>query len=136
MSRTDGDFYERFFEQLCQNRGFQVIWPEAANQHAWDLLVNGKKVQVKKRCVDSSKPNNIRLVTSRSSSEVVYATATVDVFAIYWRDDWYIVPASAIAKHDGSVGNGIHMPAIYAYRRRWDVLQGARIEHDTQTVMF
>jgi hypothetical protein len=132
VSREDGDIYEDQFEQVCHALRYQVIRPQVGNQRAWDRMVNGNRVQVKKRGIDLSKPNNIRLITSRSSSECVYNIDSVDFFAIFWDHDWYIVPASRIADKLGNIKNGIYMPSVSEFKRRWDVLDGERVTFSCQ----
>lgn len=136
MSREIGDIYEQQAEEICRALGYQVIRPEAGNQRAWDRLVNGKRLQIKKRCVEDSKQNNIRLVTSVTSSKAVYRSHDVDAFAIFWGECWYVIPSDVLADENGDIGNGLHMPKFAHYARRWDLLAGGRVEHDVQTVMF
>jgi hypothetical protein len=136
VSRQDGDIYEIQAEHICRALGYQVIRPTAGNQHSWDRLVNGRRLQIKKRCVDQSKPNNIRLVTNLSSSAVVYDSAEVDAFAIFWRDEWFVFPAAAIADAEGKIHNGVYMPELFSYSGRWDVLAGSRVPHEVQAVLF
>lgn len=136
MSREDGDIYEQQAEEICLALGYQVIRPSVGNQHSWDRIINGKKVQIKKRGVDASKPNNIRLVTSRTSSEVVYKSSDVDFFAIFWSQRWFVIPSDVLADNQGDIPNGLHMPSIANYQRRWDLLAGGRVVHEVQSVMF
>lgn len=136
MSRDDGNFYEQVAEHICKGLGYQVLTPSVGNQSSWDRIVNGHKLQIKKRCVDESKPNNIRLVTSRSSSEPVYKTADVDAFAIYWRDEWFVFPSEVIADESGVIRNGLYMPSVFKFQGRWDVLAGVHVAVDVQGVLF
>ena len=136
MSREDGDIYEQQVEEICRALGYQVIAPPAGNNKDWDRIVNGLRVQIKKRSVDTTKPNCIRLVTNLSSAAVVYAANAVDAFVIWWGGRWYVIPSAAMADSNGDIRNGVYMPAYDAYVRRWDALAGARVEHDVQTVMF
>jgi len=136
MSRDVGDIYEQHVEHICVALGYQVIKPTCGNQRSWDMVVNGKRVQVKKRCVDETKPNNIRLVTSLSSSEQVYDAADVDAFAIYWKDVWFVFPSEAIADADGVIRNGIYMPLVEPFKNRWEVLRGERVRVQTQSTLF
>ncbi len=136
MSRDEGSFYEQVAEHVCKALGYQVLHPQVGNQRSWDRKVNGARLQVKKRCVDESKPNNIRLVTNLSSSQQVYHTADVDAFAIFWRDEWYVFPSSAIADSDGSIKNGLYMPSVFQFKNRWNVLDGDRVCVDVQQVLF
>lgn len=136
MSRDIGEVYEQHVQHICKALGYQVIKPSCGNQRSWDMIVNGNRLQVKKRCVDLSKPNNIRLVTSVSSSEPVYAASDVDAFAIHWRDEWFVFPATAIADENGVIRNGIHMPAVAAFKGQWCVLDGVRVQVDVQPTLF
>jgi len=136
MSREDGDIYEQQVEEICRALGYQVIAPPAGNNKDWDRIVNGFRVQIKKRGVDATKPNCIRLVTSLSSSEAAYHSNDVDAFAIFWRQCWYVIPADSLADTAGHIGNGLHMPKYAHYARRWDLLAGGKVEHDVQKVMF
>lgn len=135
-SKEVGDIYEQHVEHICKALGYQVLPPTAVNQQAWDMRVNGLRLQVKKRCVDASKPNNIRLVTSKSSSEPVYHIDDVDAFAIFWSDAWFVFASRAIADELGVIRNGLYMPSVSQYRGRWDVLTGSRVDVDVQGVLF
>lgn len=136
MSRDEGNFYEQIAEHVCKGLGYQVLKPTVGNQSSWDRIVNGNRLQIKKRCVDDSKPNNIRLVTNLSSSQPVYHTDDVDAFAIFWRDDWFVFPSAAIAEADGVIRNGLHMPSVFQFKNRWDVLAGERVSVDVQGLLF
>lgn len=136
VSRDEGNFYERIAEHICKGLGYQVTRPAVGNQASWDRIVNGHRLQIKKRCVDDSKPNNIRLVTSLSSSRVVYGTADVDAFAIFWSDEWFVFPSQAIAEPDGVIRNGLYMPLVFQFKNRWSVLDGERVAIDVQGVLF
>lgn len=132
LSRTDGDVCETQAMIACERLGYQVIPAAAGNQRAWDLLVNGLRLQVKKRSVDATKPNNIRLVTSRSSSIVAYTTAEVDAFAIRWCDDWFVFLSVAIADASGAIKNGLWMPRVFHFRNNWAALGGSTIRCHVQ----
>lgn len=136
MSRELGDIYEQHVEHICKALGYQVFLPSVGNQRSWDMRVNGLRLQVKKRCIDASKPNNIRLVTSKSSSEVVYHVDDVDVFAIYWSDKWFVLASNVIADQSGAIRNGVHMPSISQFAGRWDVLSGSHVIVESQGVLF
>lgn len=136
MSREDGSIYEMQFEHICRALGYSVSRPAVGNQRAWDRIVNGLKVQIKKRSVDATKPNNIRLVTNLSSSRVVYETSEVDVFAVFWASEWYVIPSSSIASSCGQIGNGVHMPSVMHFRGRWDVFAGSTVKHEMQATLF
>jgi hypothetical protein len=136
MSKELGDIYEQLVEHICKALGYQVLPPSVGNQHSWDMRVNGLRLQVKKRCIDASKPNNIRLVTSKSSSEIVYHVDDVDAFAIYWSDKWFVLASNVIADQSGAIRNGVHMPSISKFAGRWDVLSGAHVIVESQGVLF
>ena len=136
LSRDVGDRFEQHVEHICKALGYQVLLPSVCNQHSWDMIVNGARLQVKKRGIDTSKPNNIRLVTSRSSSEVVYHVADVDAFAIYWSDRWFVFASEVIADQAGAIRNGVYMPSIAQFGGRWDVLSGAHVIVESQGVLF
>ncbi len=136
MSREDGSFYEQVAEHICKGLGYQVLTPDVGNQRSWDRIVNGNRLQIKKRSVDDSKPNNIRLVTSLSSSENVYSINDVDAFAIFWRDEWFVFLSFVIADDAGVIRNGLYMPSVFQFKRRWDVLAGERVSVDVQGVLF
>ena len=136
MSRDEGNLYEQIAEHICKGLWYQVLKPSVGNQSSWDRIVNGNRLQIKKRCIDESKPNNIRLVTSLSSSEPVYSAADVDAFAIFWRDDWFVFPSASIADADGVIKNGLYMPSVFCFRNQWAVLAGERVSVDVQGVLF
>lgn len=132
LSRREGDKYEAEAIRICESRGFHVVQASAGNQKSWDLLVNGMRLQVKGRSIDMTKPNNIRLVTNRTSSIVVYTARDVDAFAIKWDGDWYTFLATAIAMPDGQIRNGLYMPKVFHFRNMWSVLCGHTVFRDVQ----
>jgi hypothetical protein len=136
VSRELGDIYEQHAEHICKALGYQVLLPTVGNQHAWDMRVNGLRLQVKKRCIDASKPNNIRLVTSKSSSEIVYHVGDVDAFAIYWSDKWFVFASDVIADQVGGIRNGLHMPSLFRFAGKWEVLSGSHVTVESQGVLF
>ncbi len=136
MSKELGDIYEQLVEHICKALGYQVLPPVARNQQSWDMRVNGLRLQVKKRCIDTSKPNNIRLVTSKSSSEVVYHVDDVDAFAIYWSDKWFVFSSGVIADQVGAIRNGLHMPSLSRFAGKWEVLSGSHVTVESQGVLF
>lgn len=136
MSRELGDIYEQHVRHICKAIGYQVLMPAAGNQQSWDMRVNGLRLQVKKRCIDESKPNNIRLVTSKSSSAFVYSVDDVDAFAIHWSDKWFVFGSHVVADECGLIRNGLHMPSLSAFAGRWDVLAGSHVIVELQGVLF
>ncbi len=133
MSCAIGAEFERKASEICELLGYQVIEPAKQNHAHWDRLINGHRTQIKKRWIDPFSPNRVRLITGMSSSVIVCTTQDVDAFAIFWGDDWYVFPADRVADRNGVIRNNIHMPALAAFRDRWDVLDGSRIDYDRQT---
>lgn len=135
MSLADGKRHELLAMIECERRGYSCAKASAGNQKHWDLIVNGLRLQVKKRSIDMTKPNNIRLVTSRTSSAVVYSLADVDAFALMWRCEWYVFLASYVADLNGLIRNGIYMPNVMHFRNKWGVLVG-QIASQPQMQLF
>ncbi len=132
MSVKDGAEYVSHAAEICDSLGYSVFVPERETCGPWDLLVNEKRVQVKKRSVCTSKPNNIRLRTSNGPATDAYTLSEVDVFAIHWRSFWYVIPSEFLARQDGTVRNGIYMPDVAEWVNRWEVLDGSRVVYAMQ----
>ena len=132
MSCAIGSEFERRASCICEALGYQVIEPAKQNHAHWDRLINGHRTQIKKRRIDPFSPNRVRLITNMSSSVVVCTTQDVDAFAIYWGTDWYVFPADRVADGGGVIRNNIHMPRLAAFKDRWDVLAGGKIDYDRQ----
>lgn len=126
MSVSDGRQFVCYAADICEQLGYSVWVPTKETCGPWDMIVNNHKVQVKKRGVCTSKPNNVRLKTALGPAVDVYATKDVDAFCIHWKDRWYVVPSHAVARVDGVIRNGIYMPSLAEWVDRWDVLDGRR----------
>jgi hypothetical protein len=133
VSCAIGAEYEQMASEICEMLGYQVIKPAKQNHAHWDRMINGHRTQIKKRWIDPFSKNRVRLVTGRSSSVIVCTTADVDAFAIYWGAGWYVFPADRVCDREGVIRNGIHMPALEAFKDRWDVLAGAKVDYDRQS---
>ena len=136
VSIAEGDKFQAEAAAICESLGYQVIPPIKKNNRGWDLLVNGKKVQVKKRSIDTTNPHRVRLVTNLSASVEICTVTEVDAFAIHWRGNWYVFPSSAIADYRGVVKNRVLMRTVGHYRDCWSVLKGDRMDHDSQGFLF
>lgn len=109
--------------EICESLGMNVFVPPRETNRPWDMVVNANKVQVKKRGICTSKPNNIRLVTALGSNKSVYSLTDFYAVAIHWSNRWYVVPSQVLARPDGSLRNGIYMPSIAEWVNRWSILE-------------
>lgn len=136
MSIAEGDKYQDEAMAICRSLGYQVIQPIHKNNAAWDFIVNGKKVQIKKRTVDATNPHRVRLVTSLSASVEICTTKEVDAFAIYWREGWYVFPSDVVADYRGVIKNRVLMNRVGHFKNCWSVLKGDSIDYDRQGLLF
>lgn len=130
---ADGKRYVEYAVEICTSLGYQVIAPAGENHMPWDITVNGFRVQVKKRGIDTSKANNIRLKTAIGSGKIAYHSNDVDAFAVFWSSRWFVIPSSFLRLPCGGIGNGIYMPRVMAFADRWSVLEGTAVDYDRQT---
>lgn len=124
MSVSEGREYVGHAAAICESLGINVFVPARETCRPWDMIANGKKVQVKKRGVCTSKPNNVRLVTAYGAAKAVYSTKDFDVLALHWKGSWYVAPVHVFAKPCGSLRNGIYMPSIAEWINKWGILSG------------
>lgn len=136
MSIEEGDKYQKIAADICRSLGYQVIEPTNKNNSRWDYVVNGKKLQVKKRTVDSFTPNRVRLVTNLSASVEICTTKQVDAFAIYWMEGWYVFPSHVVADYRGVIKNKVLMNRVGHFKNCWSVLNGDWIDYDRQGFLF
>jgi hypothetical protein len=122
MSVSEGHRFVMYAAEICESLGMHVFVPPRENNKPWDMLANGNKVQVKKRGVCTSKPNNVRLVTANGSNASVYSVNDFVAVAIHWRNNWYVIPSRILSRPDGSLRNGIYMPHVAEWVNRWSIL--------------
>jgi hypothetical protein len=124
-AEDNGKRAEEMAAEICLSLGYSVIPSESQNS-TWDLIVNGLRVQVKKRTMGPWRGSNIEMKTSARSTGVAYKAGDVDVFAIVLGGSWYVVPSSAISRDDGSVPNIIKLQSIYPFLNAWHLMDGGR----------
>jgi hypothetical protein len=118
--------------EICALLSYSVFVPERETCGPWDMKVNGMRVQVKARDSVADGHNRVKLKTYMGSGRTAYMADDVDAFVIRQFGRWYVIPTNAIARRDGSVANGIHMPSVGEWLDRWDVLDGVRVAYSQQ----
>jgi hypothetical protein len=130
-AEISGQRCEEMACEICLGLGFHVV-PAHARSAAWDVSVNGIRVQVKKRTTRKSRPNRVELKTSKRGAGAAYTTKEVDAFAILCDGSWFVFPASAVAADDGSIPNDFDIRRVSAFRDAWNVLRGGGFATERQ----
>ena len=127
QAEVEGKQCEEMAEEICLSLGYSVSRSHS-RVSSFDLLVNGLRVQVKKRTTERDRRprRHIELKTSARGSDFAYAPGDVDVFVFLLNGVWCVVPASAICRDDGSIGNRVSFQIIYPFRDAWHLLNGGK----------
>jgi|688.fasta_scaffold702026_2 hypothetical protein len=124
-AEINGKRAEEMAAEICLSLGYSVTHSASQNS-TWDLIVNGLRVQVKKRTIGHWTRSSIEMKTSARGTGIAYKAGEVDVFAIVISGSWYVVPSGAISRDDGSVPNDIRIVSIYPFIDAWHLLNGAK----------
>jgi hypothetical protein len=126
-----GKMCEEMATHICESLGYDVR-PAPSRTSAFDLVVNGVRLQVKKRTTRSSRPNRIEMKTSRRGGVYAYTTSEVDAFAVLCDGQWFVFPSQCVADELGRVPNDIDVRRVSKFENAWHVLCGGSIEVDRQ----
>jgi hypothetical protein len=100
------------FRSAC---GQDSVVDVSAKQLPYDLLVCEKKVQCKKRNTRRTGQCCI------SKSRQIYTTENVDLFAICYGQEAYVIPSVALTRKDGSLCNEFLVRDYWKYRNAWNL---------------
>lgn len=117
----DGRNCEKMAEDVCTYLGYAVTRPQSRTA-PWDLLVNGLRVQVKKRSTVNRRGNTIQLRSS--ANKIAYFPGQIDVFVFLFDGEWFVLPANAISNACGYIRNNISPRELNQFRNAWSVLSG------------
>lgn len=115
---------ERMVVEICESLSYYVWKPPRGNPN-WDLLVNGRRVEVKKRHTRPSRPSlSFELSTAKRQTNVACTTKDVDVFVVLIDGSWFVFPSAVVALPNGDIPNRIRVRDFAHYRDAWSVLAG------------
>jgi hypothetical protein len=122
---SHGRSFEQMAAEICRSHGYSVFQPDRELHQKWDLIVNGKRLQVKKRCWSPKRGRSMsyRRSIDISAKGMAYSTQDVDAFAIFYDFEWFVFLSDLVAT-DGVVKTSLSYLFISPHRNRWDVLAG------------
>jgi hypothetical protein len=118
-------------EEICISLGFRVS-PSQSRKDPWDLLINGLRVQVKKRTTNRHRPAMVELRTAARASGVAYRRGEIDALVIMLDDVWFVFHASVVANENGDLPNSLRVNSFSMFRDAWHVLDGATLSVERQ----
>lgn len=130
-AEVSGKRCEEMVVEICESLGYSVIRSECYTS-TWDLMVNGLRVQVKKRTTRSSRPSGVEMRTAARRNGVSYGPGEIDAFVFYVDGRWSVVPAARMCLCDGSIPNNVSMKLLDGFRDAWHVLAGASVPCERQ----
>lgn len=122
---------EEMVEEICLALGFRVVSSQN-RKDPWDLIVNGLRVQVKKRTTNPSRPSMVELKTAARASGVAYRQGEIDALVILLDGVWFVFNVSAVADHRGDVPNSFTISSFSMFRDAWHVLNGGSVQCERQ----
>jgi len=130
-AQSSGMLCEEMVSEICQSLGYDVRCAPAKHS-LFDLVVNGVRLQVKKRTTRATRPNRIEMKTSKRGERFAYTTADVDAFAILCDGIWLVFPAAAVADGLGRIPNDLDVRSVLQFVNGWRVLEGGTCWLDRQ----
>ena len=133
--RDVGDEAEEEFASICRSLGYKVH--RLHNEHLpYDMVVNGLRVQVKARSVEKCGRNSdrYRFKTYLSGALTAYSTQDIDVFGLRYESQWFVYPAAAVARDDGTIKNSQYVRRIAHFKDAWQLLSPAHSANDAPRV--
>lgn len=130
----EGRRCEEIVEVVCTSRGYSVTRPESLTAQ-FDLLVNGLRVQVKKRSTVKrrDRAGGEKQIQLRSSAKgFSYGPNEVDVFVVMLDGAWFVFPSTSVQRMDGCIRNNINPGELEPFRDAWHVLSGMSIHCERQ----
>lgn len=122
---------EEMAAEICESIGFSVF-PAPRNFFAYDLIVNGRRLQVKRRTTRPSERYRVEMKTSMRGAGYSYLAKDLDAFALLLNGEWFVFPVDAVSRIDGTIPNRILISSIAQYRDLWSVLGGEEIKCERQ----
>lgn len=119
----DGMRFEDAVVEICDSLGYSVQKAPKVTS-TYDILVNGLRVQVKKRT--TKKLDRWSIDLRKNCGEVAYRPGQIDVFVIALDFCFYVVPADRICRSDGSVPTSLAIRKIISFKDAWHLLDGPR----------
>lgn len=104
------------FRNAC---GITSVADVSGMQRPYDIVVCGKKVQCKFRSKNRS--NVVKIRNSHRATGGWYSDGEVDFFAIAYGKRHFVVPYSALTRHDGTFVNDIHVSRLWKFQDAWDI---------------
>jgi hypothetical protein len=119
----DGMCFEDLVFEICDSLGYSVERAPKVTS-AYDMLVNGLRVQVKKRT--TKKVNKWTIDLRKCKGPVAYFPGQIDVFVIFLDFYTFVVPADCICRCDGSVPSSVAIRKLIPFRDAWHLLDAPR----------
>lgn len=126
-----GQRCEEMAADICRCLGFHVADPPS-RRSPYDWVVNGKRLQVKRRTTNPSRRGRFELKTSMRGKGYAYCSSDLDAFAVLFDGAWIVFPVAVVATEDGFIPNDIPVKRVAAYRDCWNVLAGDHVPCERQ----
>lgn len=122
--REVGDKAEEELAGICRSLGYSV--ERVHNRHLpYDAIVNGLRVQIKHRSAEKGRRDRYRFKTYLSGALPAYSTSDTDFFALRYESQWFVFPATAVARCDGTIKNSQYVRRVCHYRNAFALLSPA-----------
>lgn len=126
---------EEMCEDICVSLGYAVT-PAASGTSPFDLVVNGLRVQVKKRTLIQRASGRthfrVELKTGARGKGFAYRPGEVDAFAFLIDGDWFVVPSAFLSRDDGFIPNTVDHRNLRPFANAWHVLAGGDVTTERQ----
>ncbi len=126
---------EEMCEQICLSLGYAVS-PAPRGTSPFDLVVNGLRVQVKKRTLTQDQAGRTRyrveLKTGARGKGFAYKPGQVDAFVFLVDGDWFVVPSAFLSRGDGFIPNTFDPRDLRPFAHAWHVLAGGDVTTERQ----
>jgi hypothetical protein len=130
-AEVSGKRCEEMVVEICESLGYSVF-PSTNHCSTWDLMVNGLRVQVKKRTTRARHGSAVEMKTSARGKAFAYRPREIDVFVFYLDGHWSVVPSAAMSRDDGSIPNRISVKLIEGFRDAWHAMAGSPVQCERQ----
>lgn len=131
LSGSIGMRCEEQVAEICESLGYRVCMAKSSNPN-WDVLVNGRRVEIKRRLRRKSQMYQIELSTQKRQSGVACKTSEVDAFVINLDAEWFVFPSLAVSRPNGDIPNRITIRTFASYKDAWHVLEGQVLQCERQ----
>lgn len=130
-AEVSGKRCEEMVVEICESLGYSVF-PSTNHSSTWDLMVNGLRVQVKKRTTRLGRCSTVEMKTSARGKAFAYGPGEIDVFVFHLDGHWAVVPSAAMSRDDGSIPNSVSVKFIEGFRDAWHALAGSPVQCERQ----